>query len=356
MKRRVAALWAVLGLLGGCGSGTSESYLPQHFPPAAQPSQATAPPRPPQSRAPASPGARNQAGRGVGRLTVGLRTVVFWEPGGGPGSTARTSRPRRLVTLIRYPALALRGGTDVGGAAASQLHPPYPLIIFAHGFNITPAPYAALLNAWVQAGYIVAAPVFPYENANAPGGPDESDLINQPRDVSYLMTRLLRSNENPMSFLAGQINRRRIAVAGQSDGGETALAVAYDRFFIDPRVSAAVILSGAKIPNVGGFFDTGSGSDRRLPALLATQGTADTVNLPRFTYDFFGEAPRPKYLLQLFGAPHLGPYTNEQPQLGIVERASTAFLDAYLRGSRGALRRIATAGDVPGVSSINAVP
>ena len=70
------------------------------------------------------------------------------------------SRP--LTTVVRYPAT--RG--------------PHPLIVFAHGFALTPGTYSRLLRAWTRAGYVVAAPVFPLEDANAPGGPDESDLVN----------------------------------------------------------------------------------------------------------------------------------------------------------------------------------
>ena len=238
-------------------------------------------------------------------------------------------RPRVLVTIVRYP---LRAPC------------PCPLIVFGHGFAVTPAPYAALLRAWARAGYVVAAPVFPLENAHAPGGPNESDLINQPRDMSVVITQLSRR-------LRHLVNGRRIAVSGQSDGGETALAVAYDVHFRDRRVRAAIILSGAKIPGVGGFtFPAPS------PPLLATQGTADPINPPRFTRAFFDVAPRPKYLLWLLGASHLPPYTAQQPQLGIVEAVTIPFLDRYVRGDRVASSAIATAGDVPGVARLTSLP
>ncbi len=55
-----------------------------------------------------------------------------------------------------------------------------PLIVFGHGFAVTPAYYWRLLRSWAQAGYVVAAPVFPLENQHAPGGPNEADLANQP--------------------------------------------------------------------------------------------------------------------------------------------------------------------------------
>jgi hypothetical protein len=101
--------------------------------------------------------------------------------------------------------------------------------------------------------------VFPLENANAPGGPDESDLINEPTDTRFVISRLLQANSAGSGPLAGLIDSTHIAVTGQSDGGETALAVAYSRDFRDPRVGAAVILSGAEMSGVGGFsFPQGS--------------------------------------------------------------------------------------------------
>lgn len=212
--------------------------------------------------------------------------------------------PRSLETVVRYPA--------AGGS--------YPLIVFGHGFALTPARYASLLRAWTEAGYVVAAPVFPLGNAAAPGGPNEADLINQPKDMSFVITRLLALNA-----LAGKIDSSRIAIAGHSDGAETALAVAYDHRFRDPRVGAAIVLSGAALPGMGAFPLNG-------PPLLAVQGTADPINAPSNSAGFFRLARRPKFLLWLLGASHLPPYTDQQPQLGIVERATTAFLDHYLKG------------------------
>jgi fermentation-respiration switch protein FrsA (DUF1100 family) len=90
--------------------------------------------------------------------------------------------------------------------------------------------------------------------------------------------------------------------------------------------------------------------------LLAVQGTADTTNLPRFTRAFYDQAPRPKYLLQLLGASHLLPYTVQQPQLGIVERVTIAFLRRYLNSVRSSFSKIVTAGNVRGVSTIEAAP
>jgi hypothetical protein len=244
--------------------------------------------------------------------------------------------------VIRYPTPGRRSRIDVNSAPVAPGR--FPLIVFGHGFAVTPAPYWHLLAAWAHAGYIVAAPVFPLGNAHAPGGPNESDVINQPRDMSFVITQMLH-------LFSRSMDPHAIAVAGQSDGGETALAVAYDQYYIDRRVRAAIILSGAELPGVGGFIFPAPS-----PPLLASQGTADTTNLPIHTYQFFNVAPRPKYLLSLLGAGHLPPYTTQQPQLGIVERVSIAFLDRYLKHEASEQRMIAQWGDVGGLAALNAEP
>src|SRR5436309_5952983 len=48
--------------------------------------------------------------------------------------------PRSFDTVIRYP-IGLAGR--------------FPLIVFGHGYVVTPASYTGLLNAWAKAGYVV---------------------------------------------------------------------------------------------------------------------------------------------------------------------------------------------------------
>jgi dienelactone hydrolase len=261
------------------------------------------------------------------------------------------SEQRTLSTYVRYPALGAPGTRDVLNAPPARAGGPFPLVVFAHGFAVTPAIYANLLRSWTRAGYVVAAPVFPLESANAPGGPDESDLVNEPRDISFVISRLLEASAASTGPLAGLIDPSHVALAGQSDGGEAALAAAYSRRFRDPRVTATVVLSGAEMSGVGGFrFAAGA------PPLLAAQGTADRINEPKYTDAFFKAARRPKYLLRLLGAGHLPPYTRAGRVLEIVAGVSTAFLDGYLKSATSALQQLVSLGNVPGLAAEVAAP
>jgi fermentation-respiration switch protein FrsA (DUF1100 family) len=262
-----------------------------------------------------------------------------------------TSRPRTLLTYVRYPAVGPPRRTDLLDAPAARAAGPFPLVLFGHGFAVTPRLYGHLLQSWARAGYVVAAPVFPLGNTNAPGGPDESDIVNQPGDMSFVISRLLEASHTGSGPLTGLIDSSHIAVSGQSDGAVTALAVAYSRRFHDPRVGAAVIMSGAEMSGVGGFTFPRAG-----PPLLATQGSADRTNEPRFTYKFFNSARGPKYLLRLLGAEHLPPYTRQQPQLSIVERVTIAFLDGYLKHGPPTRQQLASLGSVPGIAAVTADP
>lgn len=275
-----------------------------------------------------------------GPYAVGFRRLRLYD----------AARRRRLVTEIRYPAVGLASGGDRVGARREINGGPYPLVVFAHGYAVTPGLYARLMRAWTRAGYVVAAPVFPYENANAPGGPRRSDLPNQPRDVRFVISQILARNAAAQGYLSGLVNARRIGVSGHSDGGVTALAAGFDPRQRDPRISAGVILSGALI---GTSAHT---PGPHPPALLAVHGTGDTTNPLNATTRYFAEARRPKFFLRLFGAEHLPPYTRQQPQLGVVERVSTAFFDRYLKGKRIGVGRLRKLANVRGISGLSAQP
>jgi dienelactone hydrolase len=283
-----------------------------------------------------------------GPFAVGKIVITFTDNSRRVTLPGRRHMPRVLQTVIRYPALGDPSLLDVREAPPARVDGPFPLIVFAHGFKAMPDTYSRMLRAWVQAGYVVAAPAFPLTNAHAPGGARESDVVNQPQDVSVVISRMLSRNAAGYGVLSGLIDPRQIAVAGHSDGGSTALAVAYNRHYVDHRIRAAMVLSGAEIPGVFGYsFPPPS------PPLLAVQGTADTTNIPASTRIYFRLAPPPKFLLSLLGAGHGPPYISQQPQLSIVEQVTTAFLDTYLKGLSEASSRMWTTGNVAGVATLS---
>lgn len=283
---------------------------------------------------------------GIGTLTLHLtdttRTITL--PSG-------QVVPRPITTIVRFPTGVSAAGAPVSGKRPAPARGPFPLIVFGHGFDLMPSAYSRLLRYWTRAGFVVAAPIFPLENPNASGGPNESDLPNQPQDMRFVISSLLHLAARPTGRLSGLINPREVAVAGHSDGGDTALALAYDPSLMDPHLQAAVILSGAEIPMLAPFQIARGG-----PPLLATQGTADTINLPSATAAFFDSAPPPKYLLEVLGGSHLGPYATDPVQLHAVERATTAFLEYYLDHDRAARRNMFNAGRVHRVTTLQAHP
>lgn len=253
----------------------------------------------------------------------------------------RAQLPSVLHLVDRSRRIRLPGGRRVPRPVTTYLwypprgNGPWPLVVFGHGYASTPFVYRRLLRAWARAGYLVAAPLFPLGNAHAPGGPDEDDIVNQPRDMSFVISQLLAASSSATSPLHALVDPSRIAVAGQSDGAMTAFATAYERPWRDRRVRAAIVLSGAELGHRIRL-------DPHAAPLLAVQGTADHVNEPVYSRQLFRAVDRPKFLLLIEHAGHLPPYTVPGARLALVERVSIAFLDRYLgSGSFGAIPRAA---------------
>ena len=276
--------------------------------------------RPPSGAAGTQPGTSTSSTPG-GPVAVSTHVVTFIDASRRLKYPRQRPIPRPLVTVIRYPAQRTRT------AAADRLRPR----VRRHPGDLLPA--AARVGTGRLCRRRTGVPAGERARARRPrrvrsGQPARGHELRDHRHARA-------GGPGRGSFLAGRINPARIGVSGQSDGAETALAMAYDRYFRDPRVRAAAVLSGAEMPNSRAVY-----FPRASPPLLATQGTADTTNRPHFTYDFFRAAPRPKYLLRLLGAAHLPPYTSQQPQLSIIERVTIAFFDRYLKDDRAAQARM----------------
>ena len=120
-------------------------------------------------------------------------------------------------------------------------------VVLVHGFTGTPKYYEGLLRAWAASGYVVAAPAFPLSNGDAPGGPNQNDVINQPGDATFVITQMLELSGRGNGPLRGMIDPRHIGVAGHSAGGTTAMGVALNTCCRDGRIGAAAVLSSGEI-------------------------------------------------------------------------------------------------------------
>jgi dienelactone hydrolase len=195
-----------------------------------------------------------------------------------------------------------------------------PLIVFAHGFEVGPAPYAALLESWAAHGYVVAAPEFPLTDSSVAGpNLDEADINNQPEDVRFVTDYLV----SPQSPIVNRIDPTKVAVAGHSDGAETVLAASVDPAPAGGPTYRAVLAFGAQpVPEAEGHN----------PPILVEQGDEDEINPPSKGYATFAEAISPKYLMVAKGGGHLPPLEAGSPWLPGIEAVSEAFLDAYVAG------------------------
>src|SRR5689334_8027453 len=235
------------------------------------------------------------------------------------GSTVAAAPSRTLITTIWTPA----------GKG------PFPLIVFAHGNGANPLVYAPVVQPWVAAGYVVAAPQFPISSFDAGDRiVGVSDVANQPGDVQFVIDRVLALARHK-GFLFHRVDAHHIGVAGHSLGAITTLGVAERSCCRDPRVDAAVAISGA--PLIQGTDFTG-----KAPPLLLIHGTADpTVPYVGSTLSY-SRATAPKYLLTVIGAHHADFLAPTAPASADVTRTTVDFWNAYLRGDRAARKRLPT--------------
>jgi dienelactone hydrolase len=296
---------------------------------------------------PASAAARPHAVVGHQRATyaVGMRSYTFVDRsrptsanGSYPGAQTRT-----LPTRLLYPAVGNPSGPAIMDARPIRRGHSFPLIVFSHGFGASGPAYEFLLERFVREGYVIAAPTFPLSSGGAPGGPKLTDYVNQPGDVSFVLTSVLRLARQDRS-LRRTIDRHDVGAFGHSLGAITTLGVATNSCCVDPRIRAAVSFSGIELPFPGGsFFSTPT------PPLMLVHGNVDGTVPYVGSVSAYAQAPAPKVFLTLEQAGHV-PFV--APWLDPAVRSITDFLDGFLKHHRRALRRLATDGNVPGVASV----
>lgn len=269
---------------------------------------------------------------------VGTRSETFVDtsrptsPNGDfPGAPTRT-----LPTKFWYPA-AGEAGTTTPDAAPDGTHGPYPLVLFAHGYDVTPDFYAPLLARWAAAGYIVAAPTFPILSGE-PGGASGVDYGKTFGDASFVIGKVLTLGVGDP--LAGLVDPSRIAAAGHSDGEVIAYALGFLACCRDLRVRSVISMAGdlglapyntssTSVPNTGipilHILETGDEYDP-YDASIAW----DRANLSA-----------PRWMLSLDSS-HVPPYTQPgDPAFELVAKVTIAYLNGTLRNQPSQLDQVA---------------
>lgn len=271
VSRATAALLALIALLAAACSGDGDA-------PAATPTPAPA-------LDAAALSARGPYGVGVMTATFvdGARPSV---PPGGAG--------RELAVEIWYPAQASES-PEQRDAALDASGAPYPLIVFAHGFMAFRRQSSLYAQHLASRGYVVISPDFPGSNISAPGGPRIGAVLDQPADVSNVITQLLNRAKEPNYALRGAVDGERIGLTGHSLGGLTALLTTYGPLR-DDRIDAIVPFAAP-----GCLAPDASGEDAGVPALFIG-GTHDRIVGTASIRAGYDRAPAPKWFVQLRGA------------------------------------------------------
>jgi predicted dienelactone hydrolase len=246
-------------------------------------------------------------------------------------SRGRTiSGTRALPTTVFYPS-------DAVG--------PYPVVVFAHGFQIGPRPYARLCEKLAAAGYVVAAPSFPLTDQNAAGGNlDRGDLPNQADDVAFVVSNVITAGAGS-GPLSRRVDGTRVGIVGHSDGADTALDVGYYPGRTDPRVRAVVALAPDAMTGPGGSVGAGT-------PLLLEHGDRDSIVPLSNSRTVFGQVDAHRLFLVLTGADHLPPVQGAAPWAPVLEGVVVAFLDRYVAGRTSTDDGIVERGRRPGVATI----
>jgi predicted esterase len=247
-----------------------------------------------------------------------------------PARGGSSRRPFRVLpTTVWFPSPA-----PVGLA---------PLVVFAHGFDSRPQAYEPMLRRIAAAGFVIAVPLFPISASGLPGPPREDDMPSQALDLRAVITAMLAA-ARPGHWLAHTLDRTRVAVAGHSDGAETAAASVLVSSDHDPRIRAAVLFAG-QVPTWGVVRPD------HVPTLVV-QGTADTVNPPHLSAQLYSALRPPKAYLTVVGGDHAGPVMRDDVRARTVQRVMIDFLDLELLQEPSALHALHRDGNLPGITRL----
>ncbi len=284
---------------------------------------------------------------------IGIRTVTWTDTNTNAGLVVNpapggSAGPRTLVTEIWYPSTGGSKTKPTAGANPDYNAGPFPVVVFAHGFDTLPATYEPLLDAWVNAGFVVVAPLFPDENANKISSLGdvaselelaESDVVNEPYDIAYVVGEVESGATGAASsgaaWLKGLVEPGKYALAGHSDGAQAVAALVYAQAQNEEYATtyadlptppfAVIILSGSELSGV-------YAPPAQAPPMLFVQSAIDRCNPPQYAATLLRDVGG-GFFLKLLGASHFSAYIGEGRAAPITENVTVAFLKEALTGT-----------------------
>ena len=219
---------------------------------------------------------------------------------------------------------------------------PFPIFEYSHGQNGSGPGGETLLRPIAAAGYVVVAPTFPL--SSSPIG-DIADFVNQPADVFFAVDAVIKMANDPSDPLHGRVDSTRIALGGHSLGAMTTVGAAYNSCCSQPRVAAAIVLSGIEAP-----FGSGTYEPRPAVPLLLAHGAMDARIPVSASDDLFVAATGPTAYLRFPDGTHGSILAGDDATL--VQHAVIAWLDKWLRDDGTGLDGLSAAVTTSGVATL----
>ncbi|GAA2377566.1 alpha/beta hydrolase family protein [Dactylosporangium salmoneum] len=231
-----------------------------------------------------------------------------------------TRAGRTLRTVVWYPKSSGR----------------FPLVLWSHGLHGSPEGYAGVTQKIAAAGFVVAAPAYPFTNDKADPF-NQNDMANQPADASAVITEVLKQDTQSGSVLAGRIDTAHVGAAGHSAGGYTTAGL-LSGSTRDARLKGAVIVSGG---SMGGKF-TGAATP-----VLFIHGDADTTVPYSSGKSLYDSCTWPKGFLTLLGGDHGASLWGSTPAATAVSKTMLDLFRYSLYGDAAARSRLRSDATAP---------
>jgi predicted dienelactone hydrolase len=159
-------------------------------------------------------------------------TLRAWYPARRPAdkrpATITYSSPNKFGEQILPAKQITSVGKAIADSRPEQTGKRYPLVVFSHGFALSPIVYSTMVEQYASQGFVVLAPE---HNESFDGSLTGfwQELIDRPVDIRRTID-FAEQLTKPGAPFAGLIDLEKVAVVGHSYGGYTALAAAGARF------------------------------------------------------------------------------------------------------------------------------